>query len=78
MSSNDKINFSVNRRSKAANSPHTNIAPQDVIDPSMVSRRDIQHMLYKIRHAILNKEAHVKRKAAVVHRDRGLMKIDET
>lgn len=48
------------------------------LDVNQVSSLEIENMMYKIRHAILNKEARTKRESVAVHRDRGLMKIEES
>ncbi|CBZ38112.1 hypothetical protein, conserved [Leishmania donovani] len=49
-----------------------------VMDPDMVGPLEVRHTLYKIRHAVLHKEARVRRKAVVVHKDKGLMMIEES
>lgn len=42
-----------------------------------VSPLEIEHMMYKIRHAVLRNESRTKRKAVAIHRDKGLMMIEE-
>ncbi|CBZ30760.1 conserved hypothetical protein [Leishmania mexicana MHOM/GT/2001/U1103] len=49
-----------------------------VMDPDMVGPLEVRHTLYKIRHAVLHREARVRRKAVVVHKDKGLMMIEES
>lgn len=49
-----------------------------VMDPDMVGPLEVRNTLYKIRHAVLHKEARTRRKAVAVHKDKGLMKIEES
>jgi hypothetical protein len=49
-----------------------------VMDPDMVGPLEVRNTLYKIRHAVLHKEARTRRKSVAVHKDKGLMKIEES
>ncbi|CAM43419.1 conserved hypothetical protein [Leishmania braziliensis MHOM/BR/75/M2904] len=49
-----------------------------VMDPDMVGPLDVRNTVYKIQHAVLHKEARVRRKSVVVHKDKGLMTIEES
>ncbi|KAG5492623.1 hypothetical protein JKF63_01202 [Porcisia hertigi] len=49
-----------------------------VMDPDMVGPLDVRNTLYKIQHAVLHKEARVRRKSSAVHKDKGLMMIEES
>lgn len=49
-----------------------------VMDPDMVGPLEVRNTLYKIRHAVLHKESRTRRKAVAVHKDKGLMKIEES
>ncbi|KAG5491084.1 hypothetical protein JIQ42_00975 [Leishmania sp. Namibia] len=49
-----------------------------VMDPDMVGPLDVRNTLYKIQHAVLHKEARVRRKSVAVHKDKGLMMIEES
>ncbi|KAG5466788.1 hypothetical protein LSCM1_00965 [Leishmania martiniquensis] len=49
-----------------------------VMDPDMVGPLEVRNTLYKIQHAVLHKEARVRRKSVVVHKDKGLMMIEES
>lgn len=42
-----------------------------------VKPMEVQHLLYKIRHAVLNKESRTKRQAVSIHKDKGLLMIEE-
>lgn len=42
-----------------------------------VSSMEVEHMMYKIRHAVLNNEKKTKLRAVAIHRDKGLLMIDE-
>lgn len=42
-----------------------------------VSPFEVEYMMYKIRHAVLNSEDRIKRQAVAIHRDKGLMMIEE-
>lgn len=44
---------------------------------SKVSPFEVEHMMYKIRHAVLNNENRTKRRAVAIHRDKGLLMIDD-
>ncbi|KPI85766.1 hypothetical protein ABL78_5184 [Leptomonas seymouri] len=49
-----------------------------VMDPDMVGPLEVRNMLFKIRHAVLRKESRTRRKAVAVHKDKGLMKIEDS
>ncbi|KPA86164.1 hypothetical protein ABB37_00413 [Leptomonas pyrrhocoris] len=49
-----------------------------VMDPDMVGPLEVRNTLYKIRHAVLHKEARTRRMSVAVHKDKGLMKIEES
>lgn len=49
-----------------------------VMNPDMVGPLEVRNTMYKIRHAVLHREARTRRKATAVHRDKGLMMIEES
>lgn len=50
----------------------------DVMNTDTVRQAEVNGLMYKIRHAILNKEARTRRRHVFLHRDKGLIKMEET
>eukprot|EP00796_Vickermania_ingenoplastis_P005282 gene5282-3787_t len=66
----------------AADGPTQRDADQTQADATKVTAAEvepfeIEHLMYKIRHAVLKKEARTKRQAVAIHRDKGLQMIEE-